>query len=92
MSIIIPTKVTKVRRNSVKAEFYSEEDKLAVINQIEKQLVDVLEADQSEGIKRHFIFLLANDFYKDALSAETISEIESHLPEDWEDEIIDWQR
>jgi hypothetical protein len=89
MSIVIPESNNKIRRNTVNAEFYDDEMKEAVLAQVEQQLIDVNDELQAEGIKRHFLFLLANDFYKDALDAETIAEIESHLPSDYQDEYED---
>jgi len=89
MSIIIPEQNTKIRRNTITAEFYDEEIREAILAQVEKQLVDVNDELQTDSIKRHFLFLLANDVYKDALDAETITEIESHLPSDYEDEYED---
>jgi len=89
MNIEIPQPNTKIIRNTVTAEFYDDEIKEAVLGQIQQQLIDVNDDLQSEGIKRHFLFLLANDFYKDGLDAETIAEIESHLPSDYQDEYED---
>ena len=42
-----------------------------------------------EIIKVHFKWVLANDFYKDELSAEQIAEMESYLPSDYQDEYED---
>ncbi|MCP3700328.1 MAG: hypothetical protein GY920_17695 [Aliivibrio sp.] len=89
MSIVIPESNNKIRRNTVTAEFYDDEIKQAVLGQVEQQLIDVNDELQAEGIKRHFLFLLANDFYKDALDAETIAEIESYLPADYADQYED---
>lgn len=89
MSIIIPEQNTKIRKNTITSEFYDEEIIEAVLAQVEKQLIDVNDNLQSEGIKRHFLFLMANDIYKNGLDAETITEIESHLPSDYQDEYED---
>lgn len=86
MSIVIPESNNKIRRNTVNSEFYDDEIKLAVLAQVEQQLIDVNDESQAEGIKRHFLFLLANDFYKDELSAEQITEMESYLPNNYQDE------
>lgn len=86
MSIVIPESNNKIRRNTVNAEFYDDEIKEAVLAQVEQQLIDVNDESQAEGIKRHFLFLLANDFYKDELSAEQITEMESYLPNNYQDE------
>ena len=67
MSIVIPESNNKIRRNTVNSEFYDDEIKEAVLAQVKQQLIDVNDESQAEGIKRHFLFLLANDFYKDEL-------------------------
>jgi len=41
-----------------------------------------------ENIKGHFKFVLAQDFYKNALTAEEITRMESYLPENYQDDYI----
>jgi hypothetical protein len=42
-----------------------------------------------EIIKDHFKYVLAQDIYKNALTAEQIADMESYLPENYEDDYID---
>ena len=60
-----------------------------ITSQIPDQLTQIADDDNTEAIKDHFKFVLANDFYKDELSAEQITEMESYLPSDYQDEYED---
>ena len=40
---------------------------------------------QLQCLKDHFLWLLANDFYKVECSAEQVSDMESYLPADYAD-------
>jgi uncharacterized protein (DUF2267 family) len=79
-----------MRRNTVTAEKgYDENDILNIQSQLPSQLHDISEADIEsevyENIQGHFLFVLANDFYKDELTAEQITEMESYLPENYQE-------
>ena len=76
-------------RNVVTSENTEESHKAVITSQIPDQLSQIGADENVEAIKDHFKFVLANDFYKDALDAETIAEIESHLPSDYQDEYED---
>lgn len=76
-------------RNVVTSENTEESHKEVITSQIPDQLAQIADDDNTEAIKDHFKFVLANDFYKDGLDAETIAEIESHLPSDYQDEYED---
>ena len=76
-------------RNVVTSENTEESHKEVITSQIPDQLSQISADENVEAIKDHFKFVLANDFYKDALDAETIAEIESHLPSDYQDEYED---
>lgn len=76
-------------RNVVTSENTEESHKEVITSQIPEQLTQIADDDNTEAIKDHFKFVLANDFYKDELSAEQITEMESYLPSDYQDEYED---
>jgi hypothetical protein len=76
-------------RNVVTSENTEESHKEVITSQIPDQLSQIADDDNTEAIKDHFKFVLANDFYKDELSAEQITEMESYLPSDYQDEYED---
>ena len=76
-------------RNVVTSENTEESHKEVITSQIPNQLAQITDDDNTEAIKDHFKFVLANDFYKDELSAEQITEMESYLPSDYQDEYED---
>ena len=76
-------------RNVVTSENTEESHKAVITSQIPDQLSQIDDDDNTEAIKDHFKFVLANDFYKDELSAEQITEMESYLPSDYQDEYED---
>ncbi len=76
-------------RNVVTSENTEESHKEVITSQIPDQLAKIADDDNTESIKDHFKWVLANDFYKDELSAEQITEMESYLPSDYQDEYED---
>jgi hypothetical protein len=76
-------------RNVVTSENTEESHKEVITSQIPDQLSQIADDDNTEAIKDHFKWVLANDFYKDELSAEQITEMESYLPSDYQDEYED---
>ena len=76
-------------KNVVTSENTEESHKEVITSQIPDQLAQIADDDNTEAIKDHFKFVLANDFYKDELSAEQITEMESYLPSDYQDEYED---
>jgi len=76
-------------RNVVTSENTEESHKEVITLQIPDQLAQIADDDNTDAIKDHFKFVLANDFYKDELSAEQITEMESYLPSDYQDEYED---
>ena len=76
-------------RNIITSENTDESHKKVITSQIPDQLSQIADDDNTEAIKDHFKFVLANDFYKDELSAEQITEMESYLPSDYQDEYED---
>ena len=76
-------------RNVVTSDNTEESHKEVITSQIPDQLSQIADDDNTEAIKDHFKWVLANDFYKDELSAEQITEMESYLPSDYQDEYED---
>ncbi|MAA76660.1 MAG: hypothetical protein CML73_01320 [Rhodobiaceae bacterium] len=76
-------------RNVVTTENTEESNKEIISSQIPDQLAQIADDENVEAIKQHFKFVLANDFYKDELSAEQITEMESYLPSDYQDDFED---
>ena len=76
-------------RNVVTSENTEESHKAVITSQIPDQLSQIGADKNVEAIKDHFKWVLANDFYKDELSAEQITEMESYLPSDYQDDYED---
>jgi len=76
-------------RNIITSENTEESHKEVITSQIPNQLAQIGADKNVEAIKDHFKWVLANDFYKDGLSAEQITEMESYLPSDYQDEYED---
>lgn len=76
-------------RNIVTSENTDQSHKTLIARQIPDQLSQISADENIEAIKDHFKWVLANDFYKDELSAEQITEMESYLPSDYQDEYED---
>jgi len=76
-------------KNVVTTENTPDSHKDVITSQIPDQLAQIADDDNTDAIKNHFKFVLANDFYKDELSAEQITEMESYLPSDYQDEFED---
>jgi len=72
-------------RNLITTENTEESHKEVITSQIQYQLSQLGADENVEPIKEHFKWVLANDFYKDELSAEHITEMESYLPSDYAD-------
>lgn len=76
-------------RNVITSENTEDSHKEVITSQIPDQLAQIADEDNAEAIKEHFKFVLANDFYKDELSAEQVAEMESYLDSDYQDEYED---
>ena len=79
-----------MKRNTVTEEKgFNENDILNIQIQLPEQLREISVAPFEEfeylEIQDHFLFVLANDFYKDELTAEQITEMESYLPENYQE-------
>jgi len=76
-------------RNIITSENTEESHKETITSQIPDQLAQIGDEENVEVIKEHFKWVLANDFYKDELSAEQITQMESYLPSDYQDDYED---
>jgi len=76
-------------RNVITSENTDDSHKEVITSQIPDQLSQIGADENIEAIKEHFKWVLANDFYKDELSAEQITEMESYLPSDYADSFVD---
>ena len=76
-------------KNVITSENTPDSHKAVIVNQVDGQLAEAAdsetEAAHAERLKEHFTWLLANDFYKEACSAEQVSSMESYLPADYAD-------
>ena len=76
-------------KNVITSENTLNNHKEVITSQVPYQLLKIGSDENVEAIKEHFKWVLANDFYKDELSAEQIAEMESYLPSDYQDEYED---
>lgn len=79
-----------MKRNTITVEQgYTQDDIDNITTQLPYQLSEISELSQGdevyEDIEIHFLFVLANDFYKNALTAEQIADMERYLPENYQD-------
>ena len=79
-----------MKRNTVtEKKGFNESDILNIQTQLPEQLQEISVAPFEEfvylEVQEHFLFVLANDFYKDELTAEQITEMESYLPENYQE-------
>ena len=76
-------------RNSVTSDNTPDTHKEIIKSQIDSQIAQAAADENLEAIKEHFKWVLANDFYKNELSAEQISSMESYLPANYADDYED---
>ena len=76
-------------KNVITSENTPDSHKEVIVSQVDDQLAEAAHentsVEQLQAIKDHFLWLLANDFYKDECSAEQVSGMESYLPADYAD-------
>tara|TARA_R110002072_G_C7538392_1_gene497997 strand:+ start:13 stop:270 length:258 start_codon:yes stop_codon:yes gene_type:complete len=76
-------------KNVITSENTEDSHKAVIVGQVDGQLAEAANsetsADQLQCLKDHFLWLLANDFYKVECSAEQVSDMESYLPADYAD-------
>ena len=76
-------------RNTVTSDNTPNSHKAVIAGQIDGQLAQAAADENLDAIKEHFKWVLANDFYKNELSAEQISSMESYLPANYADDYQD---
>ena len=75
--------------NGITSENTPDSHKEVIIGQIDQQLALAAANENLDAIKWHFKCVLDNDFYKNELSAQKISSMESYLPANYADEYED---
>ena len=76
-------------RNSVTSDNTPDSHKKVITDQIDGQLAQAAADENLDAIKHHFKWVLANDFYKNELSAEKIASMESYLEDNYADDYQD---
>ena len=76
-------------KNTITSDNTPDSHKAVIIGQIDGQLAQIANDENIEAIKTHFEWVLTNDFYKNELSAEQISSMESYLPDNYADDYED---
>ena len=76
-------------KNVITSENTPDSHKAVIVGQVDDQLAQAADsetsAEQLQCLKDHFLWLLANDFYKVECSTEQVSDMESYLPADYAD-------
>ena len=76
-------------KNVITLENTPDSHKAVILGQVDDQLAQAADsetsAEQLQCLKDHFLWLLANDFYKVECSTEQVSDMESYLPADYAD-------
>jgi|TARA_A100001391_G_scaffold111905_2_gene75205 uncharacterized protein (DUF2267 family) len=54
-------------------------------NSVDEDGNPTISEEHKEGIKQHFLFVLSNDFYKNELTSEQITSMESFLDSNYEE-------
>ena len=76
-------------KNGITSENTPDSHKAVITNQIDGQIAQAEANDNLENIKTHFEWVLANDFYKNELTAEQITKMEGFLPANYADDYED---
>ena len=76
-------------KNLITSENTPESHKVVITSQIDGQLAQIANEDNVDNIKSHFEWVLMNDFYKNELSNEKITQMESYLDADYADKYQD---
>ena len=76
-------------KNTITSDNTPDSHKAVIVGQIDGQLAQIANDENIEAIKTHFEWVLTNDFYKNELSAEQISSMESYLPDNYADDYED---
>ena len=78
-----------IKRNTATMERPGQEGIDNILNQLPMHLDQISNNKKVEIIKDHFKYVLAQDIYKNALTAEQIADMESYLPNDYQNDYID---
>lgn len=76
-------------KNTITSENTPDSHKEVITSQIDGQLAQIAKDENVENIKTHFEWVLINDFYKNELSNDKITEMESYLDADYADKYQD---
>lgn len=76
-------------KNLITADNTDSSHKAVITNQIDGQIAQAELNENLENIKTHFKWVLANDFYKNELTAEQITKMEGFLPANYADDYED---
>tara|TARA_R110002020_G_scaffold4926_3_gene21146 strand:+ start:813 stop:1058 length:246 start_codon:yes stop_codon:yes gene_type:complete len=76
-------------KNTTTSENTPDTHKVVITSQIDDQLAQIANEDNVDNIKTHFEWVLMNDFYKNELSSDKITEMESYLDADYADKFED---
>jgi hypothetical protein len=80
-------------KNTITSENTPDSHKAVIVNQVDGQLAEAADeetsAEKLQVLKDHFLWLLSNDFYKDELTSEQVSDMEAHLPLDYQADYVD---
>ena len=78
-----------IKRNTATMERQGQKGIDNILNQLPMHLDQISNNNNVEAIETHFKYILAQDIYKNALTAEQLTEVESYLPENYQDDYID---
>ena len=78
-----------IKRNTATMERQGQKGIDNILNQLPMHLDQISNNKKVEAIKTHFKYILAQDIYKNALTTEQVTEVESYLPENYQDDYID---
>jgi hypothetical protein len=77
-----------IKRNTATMERQGQKGIDNILNQLPMHLDQISNNNNVEAIETHFKYILAQDIYKNALTAEQITQVESYLPENYQDDYI----
>ena len=76
-------------KNVVTSDNTPDSHKEVITKQIDGQLAQIAAEENVDAIKTHFEWVLINDFYKNELSSDKITEMESYLDAGYADKYED---
>ena len=78
-----------IKRNTATMERQGQKGIDNILNQLPMHLDQISNNNNVESIETHFKYILAQDIYKNALTNEQVTEVESYPPEHYQDDYID---